>query len=270
MEHKDLSAMLETAVVAARLAGQRAMEDISYTKASVKNGVELVTESDAKCQQIIIDKIKESFPDHGIIGEEGEDGATFKQPPRDDSDIWWVIDPIDGTNNFARGILNFAVSIAVMHKGQPVVGVVFEPSTDSMFTAVQDGPVQFNDRAIKTSDSDFGPFECVGIESIFADGFPDWVSQLMGKMRCRSIGTTALQLAYVAKGSFIATIARKPKIWDIAAGAFLAQSAGAIVTDWNGKDIFPVDLKNYNKESFEILTANKKTHPKLVEILTRK
>ncbi len=270
MEHKDLSAMLETAVVAARLAGQKAMEDIGYTKVSVKNGVELVTESDGRCQQIIIEKIKENFSDHGIIAEEGSSGNVFKQTPRDDSDTWWVIDPIDGTNNFAKAILNFAVSIAVMHKGSPIVAVVFEPSTDSMFTAVKEGAVQFNGRAIKTNDDSFGQFECIGIESIFADGFPRWLSQLMGKMRCRAIGTTALQLAYVAKGSFLATIARKPKIWDIAAGAFLAEMAGATVTDWQGKDIFPVDLKNYEMQTYNILAANKKTHGKLVEILSGK
>ena len=82
IEHKDLSAMLETAIVAARLAGQLAMEEIDVVKASIKNGKEMVTQTDARCQKIIIERIKESYPDHGFIAEEGEQGRIFKQPPR--------------------------------------------------------------------------------------------------------------------------------------------------------------------------------------------
>ncbi|MEA3227258.1 MAG: inositol monophosphatase family protein, partial [Planctomycetota bacterium] len=89
--------MLETAVVAARLAGQRAMEEINYVKASVKNGTELVTEADRRCQEIIIDRIKETYPDHGFIAEEGAEGKIFKQAPRGQDELWWIIDPIDGT-----------------------------------------------------------------------------------------------------------------------------------------------------------------------------
>jgi len=74
LEHGNLSRMLETAIVAARLAGQRAMEEISFVKVSVKNGTELVTEADTRCQQIIIERIKEAYPDHGFIAEEGEGG----------------------------------------------------------------------------------------------------------------------------------------------------------------------------------------------------
>lgn len=84
LEHKDLRQLLETAVVAARLAGQRAMEEIGYTKSSVKNGEELVTQADAICQKIIIERIKETYPDHGFIAEEGTDGKIFKQPPPQD------------------------------------------------------------------------------------------------------------------------------------------------------------------------------------------
>ena len=84
LDHKDLSFLLETAVVAARLAGQRAMEEINYIKAVPKSESELVTDTDLRCQQIIIDTIKQNFSDHGIIAEEGKSGAIFKQPPRGD------------------------------------------------------------------------------------------------------------------------------------------------------------------------------------------
>ena len=105
--------MLETAIVAARLAGQRAMEEINYVKTSVKNSTELVTEADRRCQEIIVDRIKEDYPDHGLIAEEGEEGKIFKQVPRGKEALWWVIDPIDGTNNYAHRMLFFTVSIGV-------------------------------------------------------------------------------------------------------------------------------------------------------------
>ena len=147
-EREDLSRMLETAVVAARLAGQYAMEHLNYAKTTVKNGFELVTDADPKCQQIIIDRIKETFPDHGFIAEEGKNGKILKQPPRGDEPVWWVIDPIDGTNNYSHKILLFTVSIAAMFEDSPIVGVIFEPATDSMFTAVKDGDAQLNGRRI--------------------------------------------------------------------------------------------------------------------------
>ena len=267
LEHKDLSRMLEVAIVAARLAGQRAMEEINYTKASVKNDAELVTQADLRCQQIIIDRVKETFPDHGFIGEEGNDGSIFKQSPRGSSPFWWVIDPIDGTNNFAHRLLCFSVSIAVMYEGFPVVGVVYSPPDDSMFTAVKDGPTQFNNTVVKASENEPGRFEIIGIESIFADGLPEWINILGSKVKLRSLGSTALHLAYVGKGSMIGTIISTPKLWDIAAGALIAENAGAVVTDWDGNKIFPVDLDSYKGGSFETLAAGKNTHAEILKVL---
>ena len=86
-----------------------------------------------------MDRIRETFPDHGFIAEEGTGGKIFKQPPRGSPQVWWVIDPIDGTNNYSHKMLLFTVSIAAMFEGQPIVGAIFEPATDSMFTAVKDG-----------------------------------------------------------------------------------------------------------------------------------
>ncbi len=267
LDHKDLSGFLEVAVVAARLAGQHALEQVNYAKAVRKSDTELVTDADAQCQQIIVDTIMQSFPVHGIVAEEGKSGGIFKQPPRGDNDIWWVIDPIDGTNNFSQRIMNFAVSIGIIHQGRPVLGVVFEPSTDSMFTAAGDAPPQYNGAKIAVSDSDIDIFETIGIESIFDDGVPSWITRLMRTLRCRGLGTSAMHLAYVAKGSFIAAAIQKPKLWDIAAGAFLVEAAGGIITDWKGAPVWPVDMQAYNDQAIETLAANKKVHKKLLEII---
>jgi myo-inositol-1(or 4)-monophosphatase len=267
LEQRDLSAMLETAVVAARLAGQRAMEEIGFVKASIKNGRELVTQTDARCQKIIIERIKESFPDHGFIAEEGEGGRMFKQVPRGGGTLWWAIDPIDGTNNFAHGLLCFTTSIAVLNEGNPVVGVIFEPATDSMFTAVKGGEAQLNGRRITAGKENLDKFASVGLNSHFNDRVPNWACEIIRRTKFRNFGTTALQIAYVAKGSMVATIASDPKLWDIAAGEVIAESAGAITSDWQGGSIFPVNLDTYEGGEFCIVTANKKVHPQILEIL---
>lgn len=267
LEQRDLSRMLETAIVAARLAGQRAMEEIIFIKASVKNATELVTQADARCQKIIIDRIKENYPDHGFIAEEGDQGKIFKQPPRGERQIWWAIDPIDGTNNFAHRLLLFTISIAAIYEGQPIVGVIFEPATDSMFTAVKGGEAQLNNRRITAGEEAMDKFSSIGLDSHYDDGVPGWTCEIMRQTRFRNLGTTALQLAYVAKGGLIATIASDPKIWDIAAGTLIAEAAGAVVTDWQGGKIFPVEMESYEARQFPLLAANKKVHAKLLELL---
>lgn len=267
LEQRDLSRMLETAIVAARLAGQRAMEEINFIKASVKNDSELVTQADIRCQKIIVDRIKETYPDHGFIAEEGEQNKAFKQSPRGAEHFWWVIDPIDGTNNFARRMLFFTVSVAVMYQAEPIVGVIFEPATESMFTAVKGGEAQLNSRRITAGEEKMDAFSSVGLDSHFDGGLPGWACEIMKKAKFRNLGTTSLQFAYVAKGSLIATIHSRPKLWDISAATVIAEAAGAVVSDWQGGKIFPVDLDSYQGGEFKIIAANKKAHPELLKLL---
>ncbi len=269
LEQKDLSEMLETAIVAARLAGQHAMEEMNYVKAVKKSEVELVTQADAQCQRIIIQRIRETYPDHGFIAEEGEKGRMFKRAPLAEPAIWWAIDPIDGTNNFAHGIPVFAVSVAALSEGEPVVGVIFQPASDSMFTAVKGEEAQLDGRHIFAGEEEIGPLTSVGLDSHFNDTLPPWVCDLIRRSRFRNFGTTALHLAYVARGGLVAALMCTPKLWDIAAGIVIAEAAGAIVTDWNGAKIFPVDLDNYEGQTFKVAVANRKTHPGLLKAIQR-
>jgi fructose-1,6-bisphosphatase/inositol monophosphatase family enzyme len=267
LEQKDLSRMLETAEVAARLAGQRAMEESSYIKVEVKSPDQLVTQADTICQQIIIDRIKETYPDDGFIGEEGPNGNMLKQPPRGSKKIWWVIDPIDGTTNFAKGMLLFTVSVAAMYEGEPVVGVIYDPATDSMFTAVKGGEARLNNRRIMVCEDGFDQFSSIGTDSFFDNGVPKWVIALMEKARSRTLGSSCLQLAYLAKGSLIGVVFVRPKIWDVAAGVLIAECAGAVVSDWKGNKLFPIDLDKYNADEFLTLGANKKVYAGILEVL---
>jgi len=266
LQQKDLNMMLETAVAAARLAGNRAMKEINSVKVSIKNKTDIVTQADTICQQIIIDRVKETYPDHGFIAEEGKDGGLFKQPPCGQP-FWWVIDPIDGTNNFAYGILLFVVSIAVMYEGEPIVGVIFDPATESMFTATKGGQAQLNGKRIFVNNGGIDKFSNLGLDSHFDDTIPAWACKLMERTRFRNLGTAALQLAYVATGGLTATLLISPKIWDIAAGALIAESAGAVTTNFQGGKIFPLDLDSYKAENIPIIVSNKKVHAELIEIL---
>jgi len=267
LEQNDLSEMLDTASAAARLAGQRAMEELSSIKVSIKNNNELVTQADALCQQIIINRIKETYPDHGFIAEEGEKGKIFKQPPLGGNQFWWVIDPIDGTNNYAHRMPIFTVSIAVMHNGEPIAGAIFEPATDSMFTAVKGGEAQLNGRRITAGEEKMNEFSSVAMDSHFGEEVPRWACEIMLRTRFRNLGTTALELAYIAKGGLAAGVFNCPKLWDIAAGALIAEAAGAIVSDWQGGKIFPIDLDNYRRHELQTIAANKKVHKELLKIV---
>jgi len=267
LEQKDLREMLEAAIVAARLAGQHALEQMSFVKAMKKSEGELVTQADGECQKIIIQRIRETYPDHGFIAEEGDGGKMFKRAPLGAPAIWWAIDPIDGTNNFAHGIPVFTVSVAALYEGEPVVGVVFQPATESMFTAVQGQEAQLDGRRISTCDDDIGPLTSVGLDSHFDDTLPAWVCDLIRRSRFRNFGTTALHLAYLAHGGLVAAVMCTPKLWDIAAGTVIAETAGAVVTDWNGAKIFPIDLDGYDGRPFQVAAANRKTHPGLLEAI---
>jgi len=266
-EQTELSRMLETAIVSARLAGQRAIEQINFVTARVKNDEQLVTNADLQCQQLIVERIKKSYPDHGFIAEETAKGEIFKQPPRGTEPVWWIIDPIDGTNNFAHGVPVFTVSIAAIYQGQPIIGVIFEPGTESMFTAFAQGHSQLNARHITAANDSISPFTSIGIDSHFDNPIPDWTAQIMQRSRFRNFGSAALQLAYVAMGGLIAAVACKAKLWDIAAGALMCRLAGAKVTDFHGKNIFPIKPEDYAGQGFNIIAANQKTYPELLAII---
>lgn len=269
LDQAEIREMLEVATVAARLAGQRAMEDIRYTKSSIKNNNEIVTEADERCQKIITDRIKETYPDHGFIAEEGPDGKMLLQSPRGSNQIWWVIDPIDGTNNYAHKMLCFTVSIAAVYQGEPVIGVIFDPPTESMFTSAKGTDSQLNASRIDVSDEDIDKFASFGIDSHFDEQQANAIYEMMRRTKFRNLGTTALQFAYVAKGSFIGSITTQTKLWDIAAAIPLIENAGGIVTDLQGKPIFPMDVDKYSGENFVVLAANKKTHQQLLDLFNK-
>jgi myo-inositol-1(or 4)-monophosphatase len=228
--------MLNIAVRAARTAGNiivRGFEARDDLKPERKGENDFVTRIDREAEQAIISKIKQSYPEHSFVGEEGgivEGDESFK----------WIIDPLDGTTNFIKGIPHFAVSIALMHKGRLDQAVVFDPIRGELFTASRGGSAQLNGFRIRASNNRELS------NSILATGFPFKNKQALPEYmnsfekiftQCgdiRRCGSAALDLAYVAAGRYDGYWERGVKAWDIAAGELLVRESGGLVTDFSG------------------------------------
>lgn len=229
--------MLNIAVRAARVAGTiigRGFENRGDLGTETKGANDYVTQIDKDAEQAIIQKIQQSFPDHSFLGEES--GETIGQ----DADFQWIIDPLDGTTNFVKGIPHFAVSIALRHKGRLEQAVVFDPIRGELFTASRGQGAQLNGYRIRTSK----PRDLS--ETVLATGMPFKDKSRFGEYalslnkifhECgdiRRAGSAALDLAYVAAGRHDGYWERGIKAWDIAAGELLVRESGGLVTDYKG------------------------------------
>ncbi len=259
--------MLTTAIHAARCAGHHALNMIETAEVSIKNSSDLVTEADHQCQTLIIEHIQSKFRGHGFVGEEGDQGRLFKRPPSDPDNIWWIIDPIDGTNNYAHGLPQFSVSIGAMQHGRPIVGVIYDPCTDHIYTATSQAEPQDNGAPIAVSDESLTLHGSIGIDSHFGDTIPPWVYELMRRTRFRNMGTTALHLAYTAKGGLAGMVLFTPKLWDIAAGCLIAEQAGAVISDWQGRPLWPMDVAAYNAGAIPSIMCNPVVHEEILTLI---
>ena len=226
-----------------------------------KGDIDLVTKADTGSERVIIETILNAFPDHSILAEES--GFNKGKP-----DYEWIIDPLDGTTNFALQVGLFSISIAFVLKGNIVIGIVFNPITEELFTAVKGKGSVLNCRPIKVSDS-----KSVS-ESLLVTGFPydfkNIVDSLMirfsnclkASQGVRRLGSAALDLCFVACGRFDAFWEQNLKPWDTAAGVLIASEAGAVITDFSNK-LFTIDKK-------EILTTNGKIHDEMLKLLELK
>jgi len=261
-----LKKIVETASQAARLAGKKAVEELSHVTSSLKNQTEVVTQADPLCQEIIIQYIRNVFPNHGILAEEGPNASMLVEAPRDNSDFWWIIDPIDGTNNYAHGLLCFCVSIGIIHNGSPVAGVIYDPCTDSLYTAASGLQTTCNGKPVSVSHDKISKISSFAFDSHFDQSVEPAVHQMLRLTRARSVGSTSLHLAYLAKGAIIGTFTVSARLWDIAAGVILIQQAGGIVTTLDGKSVFPINMNTYRTERFRLLAANPEIYPELARI----
>ncbi|MFB6309587.1 MAG: inositol monophosphatase family protein [Salinirussus sp.] len=213
---------------------------------------DIVTEADHQADRIITTVIGNEFPEHGIFSEESE-------RVRSDSQYTWLIDPLDGTGNFAHGNPNYAVSIALLEAETPVMGVVFVPETGELFSARADGIATENDLEIKTTDrTDLA-------ESMMLSGYdPDglFLQHFYQETRgVRRLGCAALGLCYLAAGTVDAVWEYDTYPWDVAAGVCIARAAGATITDERGE---PYEVTLDTEERTALLGSNGPLHEELL------
>ncbi|SDX36218.1 myo-inositol-1(or 4)-monophosphatase [Marininema mesophilum] len=238
---------LQTAIDAARQAGSKIREKAAVAKRiDVKSSAhDLVTEVDKEAESIIREIITSRHPDHMILGEESVDAGAVAakealEKHRKHEDLW-IVDPIDGTTNFIHGFPFFCVSIAYAVRQEVVLGVIYNPMTDELFTAEKGKGAWLNDEPIQVST------EATLAESLLASGFPsgdpagmrqintDGILKLSPQVRnIRAGGSAALHLAYVAAGRLTGFWELDLNAWDLAAGALLVMEAGGKATDTIG------------------------------------
>jgi len=229
--------MLNIAVRASRAAGKvisRAFDQHDKVEVELKGTNDVVTNVDVAAEEVIIETIRKSYPKHTIISEEG---GVLKG---EDDDYQWIIDPLDGTTNFVKGIPHFAVSIALRVKGKLDQAVVFDPIRGDLFTASRGKGATLNGFRIRVKQ----PKELTG--AILATGFPFKKKQhidayfnilktlFVKTSDMRRAGSAALDLAYVASGRVDGFFEIGLKPWDTAAGELLVIEAGGLVTDFTG------------------------------------
>ena len=249
--HDDLSFAIDVARGAGKivLANYGKVERLTKTHASASQ--EAVTEADRASQRYIVKRLRDRFPTDGIIGEESDagDSITFDCPDPDGRA--WVIDPIDGTNNFVAGFDYFAICIALVDKGCPVLGVVYEVCRDRVYSAAQGLGAHMDKQPIHVritppdSSSLFVVTANLLDKACRLPGYAvKWYGQTEWKLRC--LGSAALDAAQVASGAAHAAITTNGKLWDIAAPAAIVLEAGGQVLDpSSGRPVFPFELRNY-------------------------
>ena len=254
---------LEMAIDLAHQAGRIQMERYErLEQIRAKGPRDVVTEVDHLCEGLVMRAVQERYPSDSFYAEEiGEVAATSVTK----SGRVWIVDPLDGTINYANGIPFFCISIALAAEGRPVVGVVYDPTRDETFAGAIDGPSLRNGEPIHVADK-----ELLGdLVATLAVGGRGTIHKRREALRAirahRSMGSAALTLAYVGCGRFdVYAQGAGLSAWDVAAAGLIAERAGAMVTDLEGKPWF--DLA-YPAKKWSCLAASPRHHAAMLAML---
>jgi myo-inositol-1(or 4)-monophosphatase len=251
---------LDTAVEAARIAGRfQQYRFASALNVTLKGDKNLVTEVDQESERLIVGHLLRSFPGHNIVAEEGE-------YPQGDTPFRWIIDPLDGTTNYAHGFPWFCVSIGLESAGELVAGVIYNPMHDELFTATKGVGAFLNGQRLHVSSRSplqntlLGtgfPYDCA---SDPANNFDNFITFQKAARGIRRAGAAALDLAYVAAGRLDGFWELKLKPWDVAAGVLLVREAGGTVTTFDGTE--------YDVFNQRIVASNGLIHEEMTTMLT--
>lgn len=256
---QELSKYLNGAQKAANISSEMIKKNF-YNKHNIvhKGTVDLVTEVDLASEKILREELTKAFPEIKFYGEEGG-GEDWRNGD------FWIVDPIDGTTNFANRLPHFSISIALCHCGVPLVGVIKNPITNENYYSVKDGGAFCNDEKIHVSNiSDIN-------NALAVTGFPynrrEHIDEITTRLKnmlmhvqdVRRFGSAALDLCYLAKGIYSIYWEKNLKPWDVAAGQLLLEEAGGKITRYDGSKM--------ELDSLELLATNGILHNQSIEIL---
>jgi myo-inositol-1(or 4)-monophosphatase len=254
--------MLNFAIETARDAGQLLLEKFGRKLTVTKKGdINLVTEADLASEALIVEKIKSYYPKHAILAEEAGEAVKV-----DGADQWkWIIDPLDGTTNFAHGYPCWCVTLALEHNGEVVIGVTFDPTRNELFAAEKGRGASLNNKPIRVSQTEDLS------EALIVTGFPydfkrreDFARHLTAfLLKSRGVrrdGSAAIDMAYLACGRFDGFWEEGLNPWDMAAGVLLIEESGGHVSRY--------DNAKFSIYSPPILASNGLIHAQMVAILT--
>jgi myo-inositol-1(or 4)-monophosphatase len=250
---------LEGACQAAEEAGRLLRQGLDEgMEVAYKSPVDLVTNFDRRAQEIIVGRLSSRFPSHGFLAEEG-------LKPAGPAEFLWVIDPLDGTTNFAHRFPVFTVSIGLEHESRGILGVVYDPMRQEMFYATSDEGAFLNGRPIHVSsvaDLDRSllatgfPYDVRESEVNNIDHFGHFAKRAQAVRRC---GSAAMDLSHLACGRFDGFWELKLKPWDVAAGAVIVREAGGRLSDFAGRE--------FSIYASDTLATNGLIHDSMIEVL---
>ena len=253
--------MLNFAIETARDAGQLLIEKFGGRLSVLKKGdINLVTEADLASEALIIERIKSYYPKHSILAEEAGNAVVGGE------NAWkWIIDPLDGTTNYAHGYPCFCVTLALEHNGEIVLGVTFDPTRNELFSAERGRGASLNNKPIRVSSTERLS------EALIVTGFPyDFKRRsnfarhltefLLTSRGVRRDGSAAIDMAYVACGRFDGFWEEGLNPWDMAAGVLLIEEAGGQVTGY--------DNSKFNIYNPPVLASNGLIHSQMLDVLS--
>ena len=234
------------------------IKNISFKDTKGKNNI--LTEIDTECEEVILSIIKDSFPTHDVLAEESGKNLA------NSSDYIWLVDPLDGTMNYAHSYPYFSVSIALEYKGEIICGLVYDPVKNEMFSAEKGKGAKLNDIEIKVSTVELLEYSLV-VSGTFHHSDEEIMDKLIEILKKLSLkaqgvrrdGSAALDLCYVACGRYESFWELGLNPWDMAAGSLILDEAGGKVTDLKG-GVF----SNYNTQ---LVASNGLIHNEMLELL---
>jgi myo-inositol-1(or 4)-monophosphatase len=243
------------------LGGQMAMDRTRRMDAAWKADGSMVTQVDLAIQSRLCGEIVGAFPEDGVLAE--EEGWDGRSPT--DARFWWVLDPLDGTNNFGRGLPGFSISVGLLRDGAPFAGAVYDPVSGWLFAGSLGRGAWLNGRRLQVEPGPLSRRSLFVVRTPFEGFVPPFAEGWFRRYRLRRFGSTALHLCYVALGGLAFVYDHHALLWDVAGAAPVLSEAGGVLTRPDGSPVFPIRPAAYRGEPIAFLAGDSQGHRESLE-----